>query len=193
MMGHKSARMIFIPLLGGVAIGGRPYDSRFEVAFSAMMGAGFSAFLTPIAIVLAGLAQANGNPYVALALTAFVGASAIFNLANLVPVSRFDGGQVLRQLCTGPVSLGSASFVMLAAFLGLGWLAGFPLRMLLIGGAVLAILSLVTYAGNRVAPKTALKPITGQERLAAGFGLVAIFVIHGAGALWAAQKVMLAG
>ena len=33
VMGHRKVRMIFIPLLGGIAIGGRPYDSRFEVAF----------------------------------------------------------------------------------------------------------------------------------------------------------------
>ena len=35
MMGHRKVRMIFVPLLGGIAIGGRPYDSRFEVAFVA--------------------------------------------------------------------------------------------------------------------------------------------------------------
>lgn len=193
MMGHRSARMVFIPLIGGVAVGGRPYDSRFEVAFSAMMGAGFSAFLTPIAIVLAGLAQAEGYPYAALALTAFVATSALFNLANLVPVSRFDGGQILRQLCLGPVSLGLSSFVMLLAFLGLGWAAGFSLQMLIIGGAVLSVLSIVTYAGNRAVPKTALKPISRGERWAAALGLMAIFVIHGSGALWAAARVMQAG
>ena len=50
--GHKTVRMIFVPLLGGVAIGGRPYNSLFEVATCALMGAGMSAFLIPIAIVL---------------------------------------------------------------------------------------------------------------------------------------------
>ena len=58
LMGHSKARMIFIPLLGGIAIGGRPYDSRFEVAFVALMGAGFSAFLVPIAIAASDLAGA---------------------------------------------------------------------------------------------------------------------------------------
>lgn len=193
MMGHRSARMIFIPLIGGVAIGGRPYDSRFEVAFSAMMGAGFSAFLTPIVIGVAEWGRSSGYPYMALALTAFVASSALFNLANLIPVSRFDGGQVLRQVCPGPISMGVSSFAMLAAFFALGWTAGFPVKMLIIGGAVLSVLSIVTYAGNRVVPKTALKPISSGERWAAALGLVAIFVIHGMGALWAAERVMLAG
>ena len=50
--GHRSARMIIIPLLGGVAIGGRPYDSLFEVAFCALMGAGTSAFVVAGAMTL---------------------------------------------------------------------------------------------------------------------------------------------
>ncbi len=60
MMGHRKVRMIFMPLLGGIAIGGRPYDSRFEVAFVALMGAGFSAFLVPIAIAASIYAGGEG-------------------------------------------------------------------------------------------------------------------------------------
>ena len=65
VMGHRRVRMIFIPLLGGIAIGGRPYDSRFEVAFVALMGAGFSAFVIPIAIASSDLAGRDGHPLAA--------------------------------------------------------------------------------------------------------------------------------
>ena len=46
IMGHKSARMIFIPILGGIALGGRPYDRHFEVGFSALLGAPFQMVVT---------------------------------------------------------------------------------------------------------------------------------------------------
>ena len=99
LMGHRRVRMIFIPLLGGIAIGGRPYDSRFEVAFVALMGAGFSAFVVPLAIASSNLALVNGHPAAASVLAALAGFTAFFNIANLVPVWKFDGGQVLRQIC----------------------------------------------------------------------------------------------
>ena len=98
VMGHRKVRMIFIPLLGGIAIGGRPYDSRFEVAFVALMGAGFSAFLVPIAIASSDLARPTGYPLAAGVLATLAGFAALFNIANLVPVWKFDGGQVLRQI-----------------------------------------------------------------------------------------------
>ena len=49
---------------------------------------------------------------------------AFFNIANLVPVWKFDGGQVLRQICPGPLVLATASFATLSAFLALGRLTG---------------------------------------------------------------------
>ena len=103
MMGHRKVRMIFVPLLGGIAIGGRPYDSRFEVAFVALMGAGFSAFLVPIAIAACAYAAGEGWRAAAGVLGTLAGIAALFNVANLVPVWKFDGGQVLRQICPGPV------------------------------------------------------------------------------------------
>jgi Zn-dependent protease len=69
LTGHRKARMIFIPLLGGIAIGGRPYDSRFEVAFVALMGAGFSAFLVPLLIVTSGFASSEGHRLAAALLS----------------------------------------------------------------------------------------------------------------------------
>lgn len=99
LTGHRRARMIFIPLLGGIAIGGRPYDSRFEVAFVALMGAGFSAFLMPVVMVASTFAGAHGHGLAAALLATLAGCAALFNIANLVPVWKFDGGQVLRQIC----------------------------------------------------------------------------------------------
>ncbi|TIW96451.1 MAG: site-2 protease family protein, partial [Mesorhizobium sp.] len=189
LMGHNRARMIFIPLLGGIAIGGRPYDSRFEVAFVALMGAGFSAFLVPIAIAASTFAGAEGHRLAAVLLAALAGFAALFNIANLVPVWKFDGGQVLRQICPGPIALALASFFLLSAFLAVGWQAGFSSNFLLATGAVFSILSLLTMSSG-FKPRHELKPIRTVDRFAIAGALLAVFAIHGYGVLWASAQLI---
>lgn len=189
LAGHRQARMIFIPLLGGIAIGGRPYDSRFEVAFVALMGAGFSAFLVPLLIAASVFAGGEGHRLAAGLLATLAGCSALFNIANLVPVWKFDGGQVLRQICPGPIALALASFSLLSALLALGWLAGFSQNFLLVAGAVFSILSLLTM-GSAVKPRHELKPIRTLDRFAMGGALLAVFSIHGYGLLWASARLL---
>ncbi|MBX3579993.1 MAG: site-2 protease family protein [Rhizobiaceae bacterium] len=185
--GHGSARMIFIPLLGGIAIGGRPYDTRFEVAFVALMGAGFSAFLVPIAIAASVLADGSGFARAGTVLAMLAGCAALFNVANLVPVWKFDGGQVLRQVCPTPATLALASFAGMAAFLALGHRVGFSAEVLVAAGAVFAILSLLT-AGGGAKLKGELKPILPIERAMLALAFAAAFAIHGAGLIWAADR-----
>lgn len=185
--GHKSARMIFIPILGGIAIGGRPYDRRFEVAFVALMGAGFSAFLVPVAIAASASAATSGHAFAAQVLASFAAFCAFFNLANLVPVWKFDGGQVLRQICNSRIALALSSFTLLAVFLAFGFAAGLPVNVLLIAGGVVVVLSLMT-TGRGVKPKYELTPLVAAERVMLAAGLVAVFVIHGFGVLWAADN-----
>lgn len=187
LSGHRRVRMIFIPLLGGIALGGRPYDSRFEVAFVALMGAGFSAFLVPLAIAASMAAALEGFRFTGALLATLAGFTALFNIANLVPVWKFDGGQILRQICPGPVSLALASFGLLGALLAVGFAAGFSYPFLLAAGAVFAVLSLLT-AGSGVKPRHDLKPIGAFERAALALALVAVFAIHGFGVLWAAAR-----
>ena len=189
LMGHNKARMIFIPLLGGIAIGGRPYNSRFEVAFVALMGAGFSAFLVPVVIVASTFAGAEGHRLAAALLATLAGFAALFNIANLVPVWKFDGGQVLRQICPGPIVLALASFSLLSAFLGLGRKAGFSPGFLLAAGAVFSILSLLTMRSG-VKPRHELKPIRTVDRLVIAGALLAVFAIHGYGVLWASAQLI---
>ena len=184
VMGHRKVRMIFIPLLGGIAIGGRPYDSRFEVAFVALMGAGFSAFLIPIAIASSRLADGHGYPNAATVLAALAGIAALFNIANLVPVWKFDGGQVLRQIFPRQLTLAVMSFLTLSAFLALGRLVGLPIDFLAIAGIVFAILSLIT-AGSGVKPRYELRPLVGHERAALAAAFAAVFAVHSYGLLWA--------
>jgi len=189
LTGHRKVRMIFIPLLGGIAIGGRPYDSRFEVAFVALMGAGFSAFLVPVLIAASGLANGEGHRAAGALLATLAGCAALFNIANLVPVWKFDGGQVLRQICPGPIALALASFFLLSALLALGWQAGFSSGFLLAAGAVFLILSLLTM-GSAVKPRHELKPIRTFDRFAMAGALLAVFAIHGYGLLWASARLI---
>ncbi|MCA0032694.1 site-2 protease family protein [Mesorhizobium sp. B263B2A] len=189
LMGHRKARMIFIPLLGGIAIGGRPYNSRFEVAFVALMGAGFSAFLVPIVIAASVFAGGEGHKAAAALLAALAGCAALFNIANLVPVWKFDGGQVLRQICPGSIVLALASFFLLSAFLALGRQAGFSSGFLIVAGAVFSILSLLT-VGSGIKPRHELEPIRIVDRFAIAGALLAVFVIHGCGVLWASAQLI---
>lgn len=187
MMGHRKVRMIFIPLLGGIAIGGRPYNSRYEVAFVALMGAGFSAFLVPLAITASSYADGNGMRWLGALLAIAGGCAALFNIANLVPVWKFDGGQVLRQIFPTGTGLAIASFAIFSAFLALGHLLGLSAGALAFAGGVFVLLSLIT-ANLGVKPRFALKPIRAGERIAIALAFVAIFVIHGAGLLWAVDR-----
>lgn len=189
LMGHRKVRMIFIPLLGGIAIGGRPYDSRFEVAFVALMGAGFSAFLVPVAMAASEFAARSGDASIAMLLAVLAGCAALFNLGNLVPVWKFDGGQVLRQICPNQALVALSSFLLLGAFLAIGHAAGLSRELLLAAGVVFAILSLIT-AGHSFKPRKELKPIATIERLAIAAALVAVFAIHGFGVIWAASKIV---
>ncbi|MCX7305082.1 MAG: site-2 protease family protein [Hyphomicrobiales bacterium] len=187
VMGHRKVRMIFVPLLGGIAIGGRPYDSRFEVAFVALMGTGFSAFLVPLAIAACNYSVGEGWRFTATVCATLAGIAALFNVANLVPVWKFDGGQVLRQICPGPVSLALASFTLLSAFMAVGYAAGFPVMLLVLAGAIFAILSLIT-AGSGIKPRHELRRLQGFERVAIAAALLAVFAIHASGLMWASAR-----
>ena len=188
VMGHRHVRMIFIPLLGGIAIGGRPYDSRFEVAFVALMGAGFSAFVIPIAIACSDLAGRAEHPLAAGMFATLAGFAAFFNIANLVPVWKFDGGQVLRQVFQGQLPLALASFATLLAFLALGHLAGLSMQLLIAIGTVFAVLSLIT-TGSGVKPRHELKPLVGFERAALAAAFAACFAVHFYGVMWAVVRI----
>lgn len=176
--GHRSARMIFVPFLGGIAIGGRPYNSLFEVATCALMGPGLSAFLVPPIIALQELALDNRIPALfAAASMPFLLILGAFNLLNLLPMYRFDGGQVLRQVFPSRPMLIVGSFGVTLVILGVGWRIGLPTVALIAGLAVFTLMSLMT--AGRVKPREALVPMTGPERLLAGFGLYAALAIHG--------------
>jgi len=185
--GHKTVRMIFVPLLGGIAIGGRPYNSLFEVATCALMGAGMSAFLVPVAVALhdaggAGLFGFASGPSILIFLL-ILGA---FNLLNLLPMNRFDGGQVLRQVFRSDNSRMVGSFVVTLVILAIGWRIGLPTPALLAGLAIFALLSLMARGG--VKPRHRLDDMTTTQRLASGFGLYAAVALHGYAIVYATDR-----
>jgi Zn-dependent protease len=182
--GHKSVRMIFIPFLGGIAIGGRPYRTLFEVAVCALMGAGLSAFLVPVVIAVhAGLTPAH--PGIANGpMMIFLLILSSFNLLNLLPMYRFDGGQVLRQVFPTRDGLMGATFAVTSAILWAGWRIGIPDEALFGGLAVMALISFTGQSGAK--PREALDDMSGGERLVAGFGYYSALVIHVYGLIFAA-------
>lgn len=185
--GHKSARMIFIPLLGGVAIGGRPYNSHFEVCTCALMGPGMSAFLVPITIAVFNLIADGKLPEVMLEPTLyFLLILGAFNLLNLLPMYRFDGGQVIRQIFPSRKMQMVGSFSIAAFILGVGWTIGMHTNALLAALAVFAVMGVMS--AGRVKPRDALEPMTKAERLLSGFGLYATLVLHGYAIVFATQE-----
>lgn len=189
MMGHKGARMIFIPILGGIAMGGRPYDRHFEIGFSALMGAGFSAFLMAIVMLIAMSLQWHIDPMIWQGLIVFALMGSLFNLGNLIPVWKFDGGQVLRQVFRSRIGLSIGSFVLLSWFFGVGFALGLPSNLLIVAGAVFALLSIMTSRGG-IKPKKPLTPMTGQERFAILAAFAAVFSIHASVLVWSADRLL---
>ncbi|GAB4351305.1 MAG: peptidase M50 [Oricola sp.] len=183
MMGHRSARMIFLPLLGGIAMGGRPYDKHFEIGFSALMGAGFSAF--PVALLTwAAVAVPHTLAPVPLpAVVLVILVASLFNLGNLMPVWKFDGGQVLRQIFRSNAGMAAAAFATLALMAATGRAAGLSWNALIVAGAVLAMMSVAT-AKTGIKPKSALKPMTGPERCALALAFAAVLAIHAFAVVW---------
>lgn len=185
LSGHKSARMIFIPLLGGIALGGRPYNRHFEVAFCALMGAGLSALL--VAILTFGAINLGDGTNQTLAL--FILICALFNLANLLPIWKFDGGQVLRQTFRSQVPLAIMSALVMAWFIGVGAIAGLPMTMLLVIAGVIVLLSLMTTRSG-VKPKKPLIAMQPVEKAAIGAAFFAVISIHSLVLLWAIDGVL---
>ncbi|UNK36781.1 hypothetical protein MNR02_09770 [Shinella sp. H4-D48] len=182
--GHKRVRMIFVPLLGGIAVGGRPYNSRFEVAVCALMGAGMSAFLVPPLIAL----HDAGSRAAGAAVLVFLLILGAFNLLNLLPMHRFDGGQVLRQVFESRAGLLSASFLVTLAIVFVGWRIGLPFTLLIAGLAVFTLLSLIGAGG--VKPRRALEPMTPPQMLLAGFGFYAALALHGYAIVYACDALI---
>ncbi len=185
--GHTSARMIFIPLLGGIAIGGRPYNSLFEVATCALMGAGLSAFFVPIVIAV-DTASTTGliAPGLSGAAMTFLLVLGSFNLLNLLPMYRFDGGQVLRQVFPTRDGLMVASFAVTAMLVWVGFRIGLPNQALLAGLSVFVLMSLLGSRG--IKPRDALDDMENGERLMTGFGFYAALSIHAYAIIYACDK-----
>lgn len=182
--GHQRVRMIFIPLLGGLAIGGRPYNSRFELAACALMGPGMSAFLVPVLVAAqSGFARSPAVHAYSGYVLVFLLVLSAFNLLNLLPMSRFDGGQVLRQVFPTQDGLLGGTFLVTAAILFTGWRVGVPSQALFGGLAVMALLSLSSRASARM--REELIDMGAGERLFVGFGYYAALAIHAYGLVYA--------
>jgi len=185
--GHERVRMIFVPLLGGIAIGGRPYNSRFEVATCALMGAGMSAFFVPVIISIHEFTTDGLLPrQIAAPLLVFLLILGAFNILNLLPMSRFDGGQVLRQIFPSRGMLLLGSFGITLLMLWIGYRVGLPPKVLIAGLAVFILMSLM--GANSVKPRQSLAPMHPGERLMAGLGLYAAVAIHAHGIVYACDR-----
>ena len=185
--GHERVRMIFVPLLGGIAIGSRPYNSRFEVATCALMGAGMSAFLVPVIISVHEFTGSDILPrQMAAPLLVFLLILGAFNILNLLPMSRFDGGQVLRQIFPSRGMLLIGSFGITLLMLWIGYRVGLPPKVLMAGLVVFILMSLM--GASSVKPRQSLPPMHPGERLMAGLGLYAAVAIHAHGIIYACDR-----
>jgi Zn-dependent protease len=185
--GHERVRMIFVPLLGGIAIGGRPYNSRFEVATCALMGAGMSAFLVPVVISVHDFSATHVFPsslrQPALIFLLILGA---FNLLNLLPMYRFDGGRVLRQIFPTRSLLVAGSFGITLLMLWVGYRIGLSSAALIAALSVFTLMSLIGFSS--VKPRESLAPLHPGERLMAGLGLYSAVAIHSYGLVYACDR-----
>ncbi|WP_246752749.1 hypothetical protein [Sinorhizobium sp. BG8] len=110
-----------------------------------------------------------------------------FNLLNLLPMHRFDGGQVLRQILPTRNGLAAGTFAVTLAILWVGWRIGLPPVALIAGLAVFTILSLFA-RGRAIKPRSALEPITSRQRLAVSLGLAATLSLHAYAIVFACDR-----
>lgn len=188
--GHERVMLIFVPMLGGIAVGGRPYRSRFEIATCALMGAGVSAFLVPILVLAYNLSSFRTGilPFAlhmpSALLLLILGA---FNLLNLLPMSRFDGGQVVRQVFPGRRMQILSSFILTMIVLLVGYEINIPVPALMAGLAIITLVSLIGFRTNVM--RDELEPMNAAERLMAGFGLYSAVAIHSYAVVNACQMI----
>jgi hypothetical protein len=103
-------------------------------------------------------------------------------------MSRFDGGQVLRQVFPTRDGLLGATFLVTAAILWTGHRIGVPLEALLGGLAVMALMSMTSNTSFK--PREALDEMSGSERLHAGLGYYAVLAIHAYGLVYATDHLL---
>jgi Zn-dependent protease len=99
-----------------------------------------------------------------------------FNLLNLLPMARFDGGQVLRRIFPGLGMQMLGSFGISAVIAVTGWEVGVPQDILVVSLAIFALLSMIST--GTVKMRDELAPMRPAERLLVGLGLYAAVIIH---------------
>ena len=126
-------------------------------------------------------------PVPPLLLAALAGCAALFNIANLVPVWKFDGGQVLRQICGEPAAAGAGVVpACCRRFLAVGYCAGVPLACSCSRRRGVRDPQPAHRRRRRQAAPRAEADRRASTGFAIGAALLAVFAIHGFGVLWAA-------
>jgi Zn-dependent protease len=91
LMGQPWGRMIFLPFLGAIAIPRLPFENQGQLAFAALMGPGFSAFLAAGLGLFMSMTGIENQTLGSLGVI-----MCILNLFNLLPLEPLDGGVALR-------------------------------------------------------------------------------------------------
>ena len=177
LTGQPAPRIALVPFFGGVAVANHPHKSRFDDAFCALMGPGFSAFLCVAAFYFGGLDFQLAKVVLAFALV--VG---ILNASQLLPVLPLDGGQIVRatlQSFTGrwaqPVLLDVAA-LGIAAFAHLGNYLAVALLCL---GAL--------QAWHLKGDSSGARPMTPAEFIAVTSGYGAVLAVHVGAVIYGAE------
>jgi Zn-dependent protease len=93
LIGQPWGRMMFLPLVGGIAIPRLPFQTQGEAVFAALMGPGLSTILA-IACALPFFLSGESSP-----LLASIGlVTVMINLFNLTPAEPLDGGIAIRSI-----------------------------------------------------------------------------------------------
>jgi Zn-dependent protease len=191
MTGQPAPRIMLVPFFGGVAVANHPHKSRFDEAFCALMGPGFSV-LPCLALLVT--AMALGIPpdlsvwlvdglvdpvetirqslaLIALLLALVVGA---LNALQLLPVLPLDGGQVLRALTQSISTFWARRILLLLAavgILGFGYLGEYLIACVLGLGAL--------HAWHLRSETSEVRPMSksGLLIICLGYGLA--WIVHG--------------
>jgi Zn-dependent protease len=164
MIGQPWGRMMFLPLLGAIAMPRLSLESQAQTVFAALMGPGFSVLLA--LLCMAPILILDNHTLALLGLG--MGAVTVFlNIFNLMPIEPLDGGIALRSIFAAVIG-NKARFGLMACGAVIA-LVGYFLGQIIV--VIFGLIAIIANLRNRKID-IGLVPLTSLQVAIGFFGYI---------------------